>query len=82
MTVQKTSKLSGLVNQSINQSINQLYLNTVNGSASWFSSTLKDGAFTAVNLNGPIRTTFVVFTETNQTQPCPRIPHGVSYSLP
>ena len=23
--------------QSINQSINQLYLNTVNGSASWFS---------------------------------------------
>ena len=24
-------------NQSINQSINQLYLNTVNGSASWFS---------------------------------------------
>ena len=24
-------------NKSINQSINQLYLNTVNGSASWFS---------------------------------------------
>ena len=39
-----------------------------------FHSHLKDGAFTAVNLNGPIRTTFVVFTETNQTQPCPRIP--------
>ena len=52
MTVQKTSKLSGLV----------------------IHSHLKDGAFTAVNLNGPIRTTFVVFTETNQTQPCPRIP--------
>ena len=28
-----------------------------------FHSHLKDGAFTAVNLNGPIRTTFVVFTE-------------------
>ena len=27
----------GLINQSINQTINQLYLNTVNGSASWFS---------------------------------------------
>ena len=40
-----------------------------------FHSHLKDGAFTAVNLSGPIRTTFIVFTETNQTQPCPRIPH-------
>jgi len=37
-------------------------------------SHLQDGAFTAVNLNGPIRTTFIVFTETNQTQPGPRIP--------
>ena len=26
-----------ILTQSINQSINQLYLNTVNGSASWFS---------------------------------------------
>ena len=52
MTVQKSSKLSGLV----------------------IHSHLKDGAFTAVNLSGPIRTTFVVLTETNQTQPCPRIP--------
>ena len=33
--VRKTSE--GRRSQSINQSINQLYLNTVNGSASWFS---------------------------------------------
>ena len=52
MTVQKTSKLSGLV----------------------IHSHLKDGAFTAVNLSGPIRTTFIVLTETNRHSLAPGFP--------